>query len=144
MKCKFTEKKNMKIMLAAGLVMMALGAVVAFLLPDEAHLATRIAGVVCGGGSSLAAMAGVILLRRVRLGEARARDAELAMNDERGIAVAYKAQSVMALAAVFALVVITLMATVRGDTLYMGVCTVLLCVTAAAKLIAWHVFNRTM
>ncbi|MBR2942255.1 MAG: hypothetical protein IKB82_02545 [Clostridia bacterium] len=144
MKCKFTEKKNMKIMLIAGLVLMALGAVIAYLLPEEMHLATRIAGFVSGVGSSLALLAGVILLRRWHLGEARARDAELAMNDERGIAVAYKAQSVAAIAGVAALIILSVSALVRGDQFYMLMGAFLMCGVALAKLLAWHIYNKTM
>ena len=44
MKCKLTDKKSLKILLIAGLVLMAVGAIVGYLLPEEAHLATSIAG----------------------------------------------------------------------------------------------------
>ena len=66
MKCRLTEKKNMTVMLIVGLGMIALGGVAGFLLPEEAHLATRIAGFVSGLGSSLAIMAGVVLLGEQR------------------------------------------------------------------------------
>ena len=144
MKCQLTEKKNLKVMLGVGLVLVALGAVAAYLLPDEAHLATRIAGFVNGLGAALAAMGGVMLLRRHRLGEAGARDAELEMNDERGVAVAYKAQSVMAFAAVIALASLTIAAMLRGDTFYMIMGAVMLFAVGFGKLIALYVFNRLM
>ena len=144
MKCQLTEKKSLKVMLGVGLVLVALGAVAAYLLPDEAHLATRIAGFVNGLGAALAAMGGVMLLRRHRLGEAGARDAELEMNDERGVAVAYKAQSVMAFAAVIALAILTIAAMLRGDTFYMIMGAVMLFAVGFGKLIALYVFNRLM
>jgi len=144
MKCKLTEKKNLTVVLAAGIVMILVGAVVAWLLPEEAHLATRLAGFVSGVGSSLTVIAGVLLLRRVRLGEARAREAELAMNDERGIAVAYKAQSVAAIAAVFALVAMTLAGLLRGENFYAFFGSALLCAVALVKLAAWMIYNKTM
>ena len=144
MKCQLTEKKSLKVMLGVGLVLVALGAVAAYLLPDEAHLATRIAGFVNGLGAALAAMGGVMLLRRHRLGEAGARDAELEMNDERGVAVAYKAQSVMAFAAVIALAILTIAAMLRGDTFYMIMGAVMLLVVGFGKLIALYVFNKMM
>ena len=144
MKCQLTEKKKLKVMLGVGLALVVLGAAAAYLLPDEAHLATRIAGFVNGLGAALAAMGGVMLLRRHRLGEAGARDAELEMNDERGVAVAYKAQSVMAFAAVIALAILTIAAMLRGDTFYMIMGAVMLLVVGFGKLIALYVFNKMM
>ena len=144
MKCKLTEKKNMTVMLIVGLALIAAGALAGYLLPVEAHLATRIAGFMSGIGSSLAIIAGVVLLRRWRLGEKRAKDAELAMNDERGLAVAYKTQNVAAIAAVFALIAMTLTALVRSDDFYAFMGSMLLCAVALVKLAAWHVYNRKM
>ena len=144
MKCKLTDKKSLKILLIAGLVLMAVGAIVGYLLPEEAHLATRIAGMASGMGSSFTLIGGVMLLRRWRLGEARARDAELAMTDERGMAVAYKAQSVAAIAAVFAMIDMMLGALVRGDEFYALMGSVLLIAVALIKLAAWYIYNRTM
>lgn len=144
MKCKLTDKNAMKMLLAVSIALIALGAVAAYLLPEEMHLATRIAGFVSGIGSSLALVAGVMLVRRWRLGEARMKDSELMMNDERGLAVAYKAQSVAAIAAVFALIAVAIAALVRGDQFYMTMCSMLLCAVALCKLVAWHVYNRKM
>ena len=81
-KSKIYSPKHLKELLIVGLVLMAAGAIAGYLLPDEAHLATSIAGMASGVGSSFALIGGVFLLRRWRLGEARARDAELAMTDE--------------------------------------------------------------
>ena len=144
MKCKLTDKNAMKMLLVVSIVLVAIGAAAAYLLPEEMHLATRIAGFVSGIGSSLALVAGVMLVRRWRLGEARMKDSELMMNDERGLAVAYKAQSVAAIAAVFALIAVAIAALVRGDQFYMMLCSALLCAVALCKLVAWHVYNRKM
>ena len=144
MKCKLTDKNAMKMLLAVSIALIALGAVAAYLLPEEMHLATRIAGFVSGIGSSLALVAGVMLVLRWRLGEARMKDSERMMNDERGLAVAYKAQSVAAIAAVFALIAVAIAALVRGDQFYMMLCSALLCAVALCKLVAWHVYNRKM
>ena len=144
MKCQLTEKKNLKVMLGVGLVLVVLGAAAAYMLPEEAHLATRVAGFVAGLGSSLAIMGGALLLRRWRLGEARARDSELAMTDERGLAVAYRAQSVAAIAAVFAMIAMMIAALIRGDDFYAMMGSFLLCAVALTKLVAWHVFDKRM
>ena len=144
MKCQLTEKKNLKVMLGVGLVLVVLGAAAAYMLPEEAHLATRVAGFVAGLGSSLAIMGGALLLRRWRLGEARARDSELAMTDERGLAVAYRAQSVAAIAAVFAMIAMMIAALIRGDDFYAMMGSFLLCAVALIKLAAWHIFNKRM
>ena len=144
MKCQLTEKKNLKVMLGVGLVLVVLGGMAAYMLPEEAHLATRVAGFVAGLGSSLAIMGGALLLRRWRLGEARARDSELAMTDERGLAVAYRAQSVAAIAAVFAIIAMMIAALIRGDDFYAMMGSFLLCAVALIKLAAWHIFNKRM
>ena len=144
MKCYLPEKKNMKVMLVIGLGMIIVGAVLGFLLPEEAHWQTKVAGVINGAGVAFTAMAAVVLIRRKRMGEARANDSELAMTDERGIAVAYRAQSVAAIAAILGIIAIMMVALFRGDALYMQLCVVLCFVVAAAKLIAWYVYNKKM
>jgi len=144
MKCKLTERKNMKVMLIIGLAMIVTGAVLGFLLPEEAHWQTKAAGVINGAGFAFTAMAAAVLIRRKRMGEERANDSELAMTDERGMAVAYKAQNVAAIAAILGIVTIMLVALFRGDALYMQICVALCFVVAAAKLIAWYVYNRIM
>ena len=115
-----------------------------FFMPDEAHLATRVAGFAAGLGFSLAVMSGAVLIRRRRLGEARAKDAELAMTDERGLAVAYRAQNVAAVAAVFAMIALMIAALARGDDFYAMMGSFLLCAVALVKLAAWHFYNKTM
>ena len=144
MRCKLTEKKRMKVMLIVGLILTALGSAAAFFMPDEAHLATRVAGFAAGLGFSLAVMSGAVLIRRRRMGEERAKDAELAMTDERGLAVAYRAQNVAAVAAVFAMIALMIAALVRGDDFYAMMGSFLLCAVALAKLAAWYFYNKTM
>ena len=144
MKCYLPEKKNTKVMLFIGIAMMVAGAVLAFLLPEEAHWQTKAAGVISGCGFAFTVMAAAIVIRRKRMGEARANDSELAMTDERGIAVAYRAQSVTAIAAILGIIAIMLVALFRGDALYMQLCVALCFVVAAVKLIAWHIYNRKM
>ena len=144
MRCKLTEKKRMKVMLIVGLILTALGSAAAFFMPDEAHLATRVAGFAAGLGFSLAVMSGAVLIRRRRRGDARAKDAELAMTDERGLAVAYRAQNVAAVAAVFAMIALMIAALVRGDDFYAMMGSFLLCAVALVKLAAWYFYNKTM
>ena len=144
MRCKLTEKKRMKVMLIVGLILTALGSAAAFFMPDEAHLATRVAGFAAGLGFSLAVMSGAVLIRRRRMGEERARESELAMTDERGLAVAYKAQNVAAVAAVFAMIALMIAALVRGDDFYAMMGSFLLCAVALVKLAAWYFYNKTM
>ncbi|MBR3795372.1 MAG: hypothetical protein IKK34_05015 [Clostridia bacterium] len=141
---KLNNPRYLKGLLIVGLVLMAAGAAAGYLLPLDAHLATTIAGMASGVGSSFALIGGVFLFRRWRLGEVRARDAELAMTDERGLAVAYKAQNVAAVAAVFAMIAIMLAALVRGDEFYALMGSVLLIAVALIKLAAWHIYNRKM
>ncbi|MBP3657051.1 MAG: hypothetical protein J6K32_10195 [Clostridia bacterium] len=144
MKTKLNNKKILLAMAVTGLVLMGAGALWGYMLPEEAHLQSRIAGFISGIGSSLGIIGFVLLLRRARLGEEKARDQDLAMTDERGLAVAYRAQSAAAIAAVFALVAITVLALVRGDMLYAGTGSFLMCGVAVVKLVAWHVYNKRM
>ncbi|MBR5302060.1 MAG: hypothetical protein IKU38_04435 [Clostridia bacterium] len=143
-KCRIHDSKFLKGMLIVGLVLIAAGALAGCLLPQEAHLATGMAGMASGMGSSLAVIGGVLLLRRRRLGEARAKDAVLMMTDERGMAVAYKAQSAAAIAAVIAMAAMMITALVRGDEFYAFMGSALLCAVALVKLAAWHIYNRSM
>ena len=144
MTCKLTEKRNMTVMALVGLAMVCLGALAGGLLPEEEHALTRIAGAVTGAGTAFALMGGGVLLWRRIIGEQRARDGELAMTDERGQQIAYKAQSALAIAAVMALVIILLVATVRGDALYMTLASGLCLLSAAVKLAAWRFHSRRM
>ena len=143
-KCKLSNPNYLKGMLAGGLALMALGALAGYLLPEDMHLATSIAGMASGVGSSLALIGGVVLLRRWKLGEARAKAAELVMTDERGVAVAYKAQSVAAVAAVLAMIAVMLTALVRGDEFYALMGSALLMAVALVKLAAWYIYNKRM
>lgn len=74
MTCKWGEKKNMVVLLAVGLVLLIGGVVFNLVLPEDAHMLSRIAGFFSGMGSSFVAIALVVLLRRRLLGEARAKD----------------------------------------------------------------------
>lgn len=141
---KINNPKYLKGLLIVGLVLLTTGALAGYLLPEEAHLATSIAGMASGMGSSFALIGGVLLLRRRRLGEARAKDFELVMTDERGLAVAYKAQSAAAIAAVFAMIAMMLTALARGDEFFALLGAFLLCAVALVKLAAWHIYNRKM
>ena len=144
MKCRLTNKKDMTALLLAGLVLLAIGSAADYLLPDAARLATTLAGFASGVGSSMMVIGGVALLRLMRLGEQRAKDVELTMTDERGLAVAYKAQSAMAIVAVFSMIAVSLAALVRGDEFYMMLVSMLLCAVALAKLAAWWYYNKRM
>ena len=69
----------------------------------------------------------------------RAKEFELVMTDERGMAVAYKAQSAAAIAAVLAMIAMMLTALARGDEFYAFMGSMLLCAVALIKLAAGHI-----
>lgn len=144
MACKVNRKKSMMIMLVIGLALMAIGAIMGVLLQDGAQWQMKAAGVANGAGCALAVSAGVILLRRHRMGAKRAADSELELSDERGIAVAYRAQNTASVAAVLGIVAIMMTALFRGDMLYMSMGVALCFVVAAVKLIAWVYYNKRM
>lgn len=144
MNCKLNETKRMVILLAVGLVLALAGFGATRLMDGEQHMFVRIAGMVSGLGCSLAAIGGGVLLWRRIVGEKRARESELSMNDERGQMIAYKAQSVTAVAAVLALVTMMIAAVVRGDTFYMLLGTALCLGVAAIKLGLLWLYGRKM
>ena len=113
-------------------------------LPEEAHLPSRIAGFFSGMGGSFTAISLVVLVRRRIIGEARAKDSELAATDERGQLIALKAQNVLALCVTFSLCAMVIVATVRGDKLYMLLGGALLLLSAAGKAVAGYLYGRRL
>lgn len=144
MKCLLTEKKNMTIMMVVGLVLIAIGVMIFAMAPEEAHLLSRIAGFLSGLGTSLAVMGAGVLVWRAAVGERRATESEMAMQDERGQAIAYRAQSLMAAAAVLSLCTIVVVALLRGDRLYMGLGAGLCMLCAVVKFVALRVYGKRM
>ena len=144
MTCKWGEKKNMAFLLTIGLILLIGGVVCYRLLPEEAHLLSRIAGFLSGMGGAFTAISLVVLVRRKLIGEARAKDSELAATDERGQQIALKAQNVLALCVTFSMCAMVVVATVRGDTLDMLLGSTLLLLSAAAKAIAAHLYNKRL
>lgn len=144
MTCKWGEKKNMTVLLAVGLVLLIGGLICNLFLPEEAHLPSRIAGFFSGMGGSFTAISLVVLVRRRIIGEARAKDSELAATDERGQLIALKAQSVLALCVTFSLCAMVIVATVRGDKLYMLLGGALLLFSAAGKAVAGYLYDRRL
>ena len=133
MKCRMNEAGKMRLLLAVGLVLAFGGFAFVPLTLDAPAQAQRIVGMVSGLGCSLAAIGGGVLLWRRAVGEKRARESTLAMNDERGQMIAYKAQSVTAIAAVAALILLMIAAVVRGDRFYMLLGTALCLAVGAVK-----------
>ena len=143
MKCVL-ERKNMPLMLIIGLAMTFCGALMAYFVGEDAHTLTRIAGFISGIGGSFAVIAAVVMIWARVVGEKRAKDSELAASDERGQLIADKAQNVMAIAAVFSLIVIVVAALIRGDKFYMFLTSGLCMVCAAAKFIAGSVYDKKL
>ena len=138
------QKKWLTAMLAAGMVLLAGGLIWAYGVGAADGLPMRMAGFLSGLGGALAAIGGgCLLLNRVR-GERRTRENALHMEDERGLMVAYKAQNAAAIAAVLAIVAMTVTALVRGDHVYMMMGSAACCLVALVKLIAWVAYDKTM
>lgn len=144
MKCKLTEKRNMTVMLVVGLAMIAVGALGGYVLPDEQHVLVRLAGMMTGMGLSFTVIAAGVLIWRSAVGEARATESEMQMQDERGQAIASRAQSVLAIAAVMSLIAIVVIALVRGDGFYMLLSGALCVLCAAVKLVSMWAMGRRM
>lgn len=144
MKCRATKEIWLKGLLAVGMALLLAGLVWAGVIGVPEGLPARMAGFVTGLGGALAAVGGGVLLFNRLGGERRTRQRELRMEDERGLAVAYRAQNVAAIAAVAAIIVILIAALVRGDGFYMALGTIACIAVAAIKLIAWAVYDRIM
>ena len=98
----------------------------------------------CARRGSFTAISLVVLVRRRIIGEARAKDSELAATDERGQLIALKAQNVLALCVTFSLCAMVIVATVRGDKLYMLLGGALLLFSAAGKAVAEYLYGRRL
>ena len=124
MKCFINKTKNLKILLGIGLALVLVGAVGAWLAPENAsELTMRLLGFATGLGASLVTCAGAWLIWKKVVGERRAHDKELEMGDERGQAINMQAQALIGFAATIVVVGVDIVALVRGDYLYMGLCT---------------------
>lgn len=138
------QKKWLTAMLAAGMVLLAGGLIWAYGVGAADGLPMRMAGFLSGLGGALAAIGGgCLLLNRIR-GERRTRENALHMEDERGLTVAYKAQNAAAIAAVLAIVAMTVTALVRGDHVYMMMGSAACCLVALVKIIAWYAYDKTI
>lgn len=138
------QKKWLTAMLAAGMVLLAGGLIWAYGVGAADGLPMRMAGFLSGLGGALAAIGGgCLLLNRIR-GERRTRENALHMEDERGLMVAYKAQNAAAIAAVLAIVAMTVTALVRGDHVYMMMGSAACCLVALVKIIAWYAYDKMM
>ena len=136
--------KSSLMLLIVGLTMIAVGALGGYLLPDERHLLVRLAGFATGAGLAFTVMAAGVLIWRSLVGETRANESEMQMQDERGQAIAYRAQNALAIAAVGALIVIEVAALVRGDEFYMFLGAALCVLCAAVKFVSMWALGRRM
>lgn len=145
MKCIMNKKQNLKIMLFVGLALALVGGVGAWLAGETASkLTMRLLGFVTGLGGSLVTVAGVWLIWKKVVGERRAQDKELEMGDERGQAINTQAQAIVGFAATFVVIGVDIVALVRGDDLYMGLCTAGCLIIALTACISRAVLGRKL
>lgn len=144
MKCRAMQNFWLKAMLAVGIVLLAAGLIWAYGVGAAEGLPMRMAGFLSGLGGALAAIGGGCLLLNWIRGERRTRESALHMEDERGLMVAYKAQSAAAIAAVLAIVAMLVAALVRGDSFYMTMGSAACILVVLVKLIAWYVYDKTI
>ena len=122
MKCWINRKQNLGIMLVAGLALLLVGVGGALLIGEEASALTmRLLGFMSGLGGALASCCIAWLIWKKIVGEKRAQDKELEMQDERGQTINAKASAAMSVAATLSVIAMVIVATVRGDGLYMAI-----------------------
>ena len=95
-------------------------------------------------GGSFTAISLVVLVRRRIIGEARAKDSELAATDERGQLIALKAQSVLALVRHLLALRDSHRRNGSRDKLYMLLGGALLLLSAAGKAVAGYLYGRRL
>ena len=144
MKCKAMQKAWLRGMLAVGVVLLLAGLIWAFGFGAADGLPMRLAGFLSGLGGAFTAIGGGCLLLNWLRGERRTKESALHMEDERGLMVAYKAQSVAAIAAVLAIVAMLIAALVRGDSFYMALGSAACILVALVKIVAWHAYDKMM
>ena len=145
MKCVINSKKNLNIMLLVGLALVLCGIAAAQLMGEDASaLAMRLAGFVTGLGASLVTVGAAWLIWKKIVGARRAQDKELEMGDERGQIINTRAQAMIGFAATLAVIAIDIVALVRGDNLYMLLCTLGCVVIALTGIIARVVLGRKL
>ena len=145
MKCFINKAKNLRIMMFIGLALMFTGMGAAWAMGSGGTpLAFRLAGFVVGLGFALASVGAAWLIWKRIAGAQRAQDKELELGDERGQAINTKAQAITGFAAVFAVIAVDVVALVRGDLLYMGLCTAGCFVIACTGFVSRWVLGRRM
>ena len=145
MKCIINKKKNLQIMIFVGLALLLAGIGAARLIGESVSARTmRVLGFMSGLGGSLVTVSVAWLLWKKLVGERRAQDKELEMGDERGQIINTRAQAMVGFAATFAVIAIDVVALVRGDDLYMALCTAGCFVIALTGIIARAVLGRKL
>ena len=145
MKCFINKTKNLNIMLFIGLALALGGGVAARLMGEGASsLAMRLAGFVTGLGVSLVTVSAAWLIWKKIVGARRAQDKELEMGDERGQIINTRAQAMVGFTATLAVIAIDVVALVRGDDLYMLLCTLGCFAIALTGIIARAVLGRKL
>lgn len=145
MKCIMNKKNSLWIMLAVGLALALVGAAGAWLVGEEASaLAMRLLGFLTGLGGSLVTVAGVWLIWKKIVGERRAQDKELEMGDERGQEINMRAQAMIGFAATLSVIAIDVVALVRGDNLYMALCTAGCAIIALTGIISRVILGKKL
>lgn len=145
MKCFTKTTRNQMIVMFIGLALMftGIGAVLA-LGEGGTSGVFRLAGFAVGLGLSLTIACGVWLIWKRVVGKSRAQDKELEMGDERGQEINTRAQAMIGFAATFALIAINIVALVRGDGLYMFLCTAGCLIVALTGFIARAVLGKKL
>ena len=145
MKCFINKTKNLNIMLFIGLALALGGLVAAWLMGEDASaLAMRLAGFATGLGIALVTVSVAWLLWKKLVGERRAQDKDLEMGDERGQIINTRAQAMVGFTATLAVIAIDIVALVRGDDLYMLLCTLGCFAIALTGIIARAVLGRKL
>ncbi|HIU15192.1 MAG TPA: hypothetical protein IAC49_01960 [Candidatus Ventricola intestinavium] len=144
MKCNLSSKRILGGMLVVGAILAVCGAAAGMLFDEAQHMQARAAGMVCGMGTALALMGGGVLVWQRIVGTRRAAECALEANDERGQLIAFRAQNVLALAMVATVLVLVVVATVRGDWVYARLGALGCMLGAVSKGIALRLYGRRM
>lgn len=141
---KFEGKKSVRIVSAVGIGLIFLGVLGGQIFGEEKGVLMRLSEFLCGMGCGFTLIGACVLIWRRFVGEARAKDSALSMSDERGMAIACKAKNVMAFAMMGSMMIVIISALVRKDSFYLWLCSGLLMISVASKMLALHIYGKKM
>lgn len=143
---KFVERKAKLyvVMIIVGIVLGAFGVVKAITLPETAHIASRVMGMITGIGFSFACL-GIIQLVRYRISTPeKLKLKQIEQYDERNIQITRIAYTISSLSATIMLVGLVFLFTIMGSITESYICLVAILIQSGIFISAYHYYRDKM